>query len=388
MNVGIFVTHLAVKPGRENNVSGHLQVALRTAELLQRSGHDVAIIATRQDESFVLPTCVPSGIPLHFVSDSRRRGEADNQDHRRGIYPFRFLTQLLQIMRLVSELELNVLHLFGFKRIVQLAALLKLLRLQCVVAVTIYAPVSASILTRLYRRIDLLFTATTHVAQRSQRAVGRVRVLRHGVVKDLYLPPPEDRSEAEDGATTRVLFWREGSAKNGADLAVEAFSTLATRSPDVRFTFALRHNRFEEPGINELAREMANVDVYRYPYPPDVTLESLLSESICVVMPFRTLTMHPQMAVAESLAAGCRVVVSDVDSLPELITSSEDGIVMDGLSAGALIDGIEQVCASGARWDAEQRSKLRQRFLETWDWQTYVDELQGHYAAALADRGC
>ena len=84
----------------------------------------------------------------------------------------------------------------------------------------------------------------------------------------------------------------------------------------------------EVDGLDALAQTHSNVHVFRFPYEDGVTLPRLIAESLLVVMPFRSLSVNPQFAIAESVAAGVPVVTSDLDSNPE--------IVFDGIN-GALV---------------------------------------------------
>ena len=53
MRVAVIFTGIGVLPERRNNVSGHVQIPLKTCELLQQAGHNVTLIATRQDLSLI-----------------------------------------------------------------------------------------------------------------------------------------------------------------------------------------------------------------------------------------------------------------------------------------------------------------------------------------------
>lgn len=376
MNVGIFVTGIGVPRGRETNVSGHVQLPMLTCEALQDRGHRAHLITSEFDSDYVLPNVVPPAdrLPRHFVPDGRRRGRIGMQGQKRGYRPWALLQQLRAMKRLARELELDVLHLFGVVRMAGLGGVLKIVGLKVPVVVTAYQPLRSKLWAPAYRRVDAIVASTEFVAEQSRRLGIEVELIRPGIVRDLV----QELGGDAVGPKRRVLFWREASHDAGGDLAVEAFDRLAPKYPDYSFDLAVRANRFEVPGVDELAAKHANVEIHRFPYPPGCSLATLVAESVCVALPFRKLSTHPQLAVAESLLAGVATIASDVGSNPELVRDGETGLLVPPNDAGALADAIERLLADRERTLAMGRA-ARVDTLQQWNWDDYAEKLLGRY---------
>jgi glycosyltransferase involved in cell wall biosynthesis len=376
MNVGIFVTGIGVPRGRESNVSGHVQLPMRTCETLLEHGHRVHLIANEFPADYVLPNVVPTAerLPLHLVPDGRRRGRVGMQQQKSGYRPWAMAQQLRAIKRLARELELDVLHLFGVVRMAGLAGVLKLIGVKPPVVATVYQPLRSKPWAPIYRRANAIVASTEFVASQSRRLGIEVELIRPGIVRDLV----DELGDDAVGPKRRVLFWREASHDAGGDLAIEAFNALAPKYPDCTFDLAVRANRFEVSGVEALAAKHANVEVHRFPYPPGRSLASLVAESLCVVLPFRKLTTHPQLAVAESLLAGVATIASDVGSNNELVRDGETGLLVPANDAGALAVAIERLLADRDRTLAMGRA-ARIDILHRWNWSGYATELLNSY---------
>jgi glycosyltransferase involved in cell wall biosynthesis len=374
MNVGIFVTGIGVPRGRESNVSGHMQLALRTCQLLLDRGFNVHLITNEIDPDYVLPRIVPASdrFAIHFVPDGRRRGRVGMQQNQKArIRPLGLVRQVRHIRDLTRRHDLGLLHMFGFERVAALGGLLKLSRIGVPVAVTLHAAPRHRALVALTRRVDRILASTEFVGAQAARRHLDVKLLRPGIVRDFQA---ERAPDAATGPRHRVLFWREATEEAGADLVLAAFERLAPRHPDISFDFAVRQNRFEIAGLDELAGRHDNIHVYRFPYPAGLDLATLLNESICVVLPFRKLTIHPQAAIAESLLAGCATITTDLGSNRE--------VVEDGLTGRLIrVDDIDSIEASIAALLADVPSAIRMcaaartSMIERWNWPGYVTRL-------------
>jgi glycosyltransferase involved in cell wall biosynthesis len=384
MNVGIFVAGIGVPPGRESNVSGHVQLPMRSCDALLERGHQPHLITNTFDADYVLPDVVRARgqAPLHFVPDGRRRGRVGMQNQKAGYRPLAMLRQLQMMKRLARELELDVLHLFGVVRTAGLGGVLKAVGVKTPVAVTIYQPLHSKLWTGMYRRVDALVASTEFVAHQSRRLGLVVELIRPGIVRDLH----EELGAAAVGPRRRVLFLREATHEAGGDQVLEAFDRLAPQHPDYSFDLAVRANRHEAPGVDELAARHANVNVYRYPYPAGVSLASLMAEAVCAPLPFRRLTTHPQLAVAESLLAGVATIASDIGSNNELVRHGATGLLIPPDDAGALAAAIERLLADRERTLAMGRA-ARQDVMERWNWRRYGDSLVELYERLTDARG-
>lgn len=370
------VTGIGVPKGREQNVSGHVQLPMHTAELLCEAGVEVHLITTRFREDYVLPNVVPNPalVPLHFVTDGRRRGEIGKQNSKTGYHPLAMIKQLKEILRLTRDLELDVLHLFGVDRMTLLAGILNILGNNCPVISTAYKPPQPGFWGPIYRKSAAIVCSTQFVTDKCRGVGGKANLIRPGITRDF-------RSELNGcipGERYRILFWREGTYDQGCDLVLEAFDVLAPKYPTFSFDFALRENRFEVPGIKELCGKHENVHVFRFPYPAGLSLAQLIAEALCVVLPFRKLTIQPQLSIAESLKAGAATICTELGSCSELVRHGQTGFVIPPGDGAALTSALGQLLddVSGTL----KMGQVAERDIATrWNWQNYLEELMQLY---------
>ena len=373
MRILYVLTGIGVLPERLENVSGHVQIPLKTCELMRDSGHEVSIVATAQSDGTAMPACLPEGVHVDLVTDGRRRGQLGKQNARDGIYIFAAIKQVLETILLIHRLKPDVIHVFGFERMVALAGVLKLCSLNTPVFVTVLGRPPRSFLTWLYRRVNRVLALTDSVARDWFDAVSDVHVIRPGVVRHLG-------QHNMRGNLDRVLFWREASKFGGGDLCLDVFDELAPLFPHVEFSFAVRHNKDEVKDLEKIADRHPNLSVHRFPYSNGETLEQMIQSSLCVVLPFRALSIEPQMTVVETLATGCPVITSDVRCLPELVQHGKNGIVIESGSKEQLREALESVLNGDFEF-AWERERIASEFEQVWNWNTYTSSLTEIYAS-------
>jgi len=242
MKIGVYVSAIAGQKGFENNVSGHAQVPLQSIEELQKAGHEVHLITNEFSKDRSLPFCLDEKMNVHVVTDSRERGGILERTGKQGsgIRLVGLMKQIREIKRICKREELEVLHLFGYNRTAQLAGALRLTGLRIPVVVTMFGvilPERFSFLKKyLWRRVDRIVTATSYVKDILMHEGLSATQVRHGVIRDLI----EEQGSCELLPKHRVLFWRDMTMRNGADVALAAFERLAPKYPDISFNFAVR----------------------------------------------------------------------------------------------------------------------------------------------------
>lgn len=380
MKIGNFISVVAGEKGFEHNVSGHIQVPLEGMARMRAAGHEVHLITNEHAEDRTLPACLDPDIPVHLVTDSRNRGGILTRaaDQGRGFRIRDLRRQVKQIRRICRDQEFDVLHLHGYNRTAHLGGGLRLLGLKCPVVCTVfsaYFPERFSLVTRrLWKRVDAVVTGTEFVRSEYGRQGIEVDRIRHGLIRDLRI----EHGDRPIGPRRRVLFWRDPSTENGADLAVEAYRAMAPRYPQVDFDFAIRPHWNPVPGIEALEAEFENVHVHRFPYPEGITLSGLLLESLCVIQPMRHLTINPQLVIAESLAAGIPTIASDLDSTSELIRDGETGRLVPVGDADALAAALDDLLSDPAATEAMGVAASRD-MVDRWNWTHFVDDLMDVY---------
>jgi glycosyltransferase involved in cell wall biosynthesis len=384
MKVGIYASVIASERGHENNVSGHIQVPVQTVRLLQDAGHEVHLITNHFGEDHTLPACLPDGVNLHTVDDGKKRPKnLRGEMPIKGIRPGALLRQVQQIKRVAKSQRLDVLHLFGNVGTAQLGGMLRLAGLRTPVVATLVGAKEHALRKLpsrvLLRRLNAVVTSTQHVADTCSRCGLSAHVIRHGILRDFI----QELEGQPVKARHRILYWRDANKENGIDLCMEAFETLAGEFPDVSFDFAIRPSPSEVPGLENFAARTPNIQIHRFPYPPGISLAMLINESLVVVLPFRSLTINPQFAIAESLKAGVPVVTTRLQSNPELVQDWETGRLVAVGESQPIVQAIREMLGDRQRLE-EMRRQTSSRFSEKWNWDRYIEGLLDTYRSVIS----
>ncbi|MDP7008752.1 MAG: glycosyltransferase family 4 protein [Phycisphaerales bacterium] len=381
MKIGVYVSAIAGQKGYEHNVSGHIQVPLESCNVLRKAGYDVHLITNEFGEGRSLPFCLDQEMPVHFVTDSRKRGgvlERKGQQ-KEGLSLTRLWQQVNEIKRICKEQQFDVLHLFGYNRIAHLAGGLRVLGLDTPTVVTILGaqfPEKFSLVTkRLWNKVDAIVTSTTYVKDRLEREGISTRQVRHGIIRSIA----EEHDGSELKPKHRVLFWRDLTTKNGADVAMGAYENLAAKYPDVAFEFAVRKHWDPVKDIEERATSYPNIHVYHFPYKDGITLPKLLLESICVVMPIRHMSIDPQLVIAETLAMGIPVITTNQRSNPEFVLDGKTGFLTDLGDVEQTTASLDVLLEDKGRC-AQMGAEAKNHIDATWNWDSYVQEIVDVYA--------
>ena len=380
MKIGVFVSAIAGQKGYENNVSGHIQVPLESCNKLLDAGHDVHLITNEFGDDRSLPFCLNQNMKIHFVTDSRNRGGVlERKSHQKeGLSLKRLKQQVSEIKRICKEQQFDVLHLFGYNRIAHLAGGLRLLGLKTPTVVTIlgtHFPEKFSFITKkLWNKVDEIVTSTTYVKNCLEKEGIRTTQVRHGIIRNIE--NEHDGSDLEP--KHRVLFWRDLTFKNGADVAMSAYERVATKYPKIDFDFAVRKHWDPIENIEKSAQQFSNIHVYHFPYEEGTTLPKLLLESICVVMPIRHMSIDPQLVIAETLACGIPVITTNQRSNPEFVIDGETGYLTELGDIDQTTEALDKLLAN--RVAAENMGKsAREHIASAWNWDHYVVEILDVY---------
>jgi glycosyltransferase involved in cell wall biosynthesis len=380
VKIGFFVSEASVRRGFESNASAHVQIPLHSMKLLRDAGHELQLITTETGPNEILPRCMPAGIPVHQVVDARRK-----HNGRSRVRPLKLLRKLWQIRAIIRRERFDIVHFHGSCKLPELAAVVSFLGVStCFVATVNDADLPArfwSLRRYLWKRIPMFLTSTEFVRDQLRARGIHAQLIKHGTVRDL---------KAELGSPSlrqphRVLFWRDPSFTNGADICLAAFSELAPKFPDISFDAAVRDDHWEDwtPRLKELAAQRPNVHVHIFPYTGGISLAQLLAESICVLLPFRVLSYHPQLSVLESIQYGTAVVTSALDSNVDLADAGRNALLVPVGDVAATIAAIERILKN-PDWALEFGRRSAANARAVWNWDRYVTQLIAQYSAAGA----
>jgi len=372
--VAVFVTGAFVQRDYLEAVSGHVQIALKAAQILAHAGHDVTLITTKGEGTECLPEDVTDGLEVCVVPHATRSWPT----HR--VYAGQALRQVFCLRALLRRRRFDVVHFFGG---MATGLLLGLLRRTGVSSTAFYTPIKRppawrsrarlGVMRWALRRVRYVVPTADDVASGWASLLGRpcAAVAHPGIVKQV--------APAPDGAARKiVLFWRNADYENGADLALQAFRDLAPAYPEVRFVFAVRPGERYEKDLLLLERETDNIDVHIYPYAEGVSLTSLLHDARFAVQPFRSLSINPQMSVLETLCAGVPVIATAIESNDEVVRHEVNGLLIRPDSVETLSEAIERLLNDATLLAALSRN-ARSHTEQKWNWASFGQDLLRAY---------
>jgi len=272
--------------------------------------------------------------------------------------------------------------MFGHNRTAHLGGALRMMGMRTPVVMTVITARFPERLPRpvshlLWGRLDAVVSSTEFVKAALAAEGIEARVVRQGVIRRLA----DELGGRAPGPRKRVLFWRDPSFWNGADVALEVFDRLAPRHPDISFDLAVRPHPKEVDRLEEIPAKHPNVHLHRFPYPEGVTLAGLVHESLCVLMPMRRHTIDPQLSIAESMDSGVAVIASDLNSTPELITPGETGMLIPVGDVDAAAEAVEEILSDRER--AVEMGRCAAEEIRTrWNWERYLEEILAVYEGA------
>ena len=385
MRIALYTTSAMYPPELFETVSGHVQVALKTVELLVQAGHDVTLVTTEAPANYGIPPIFAlSGVKVRTV---KKATKAWPKHHT-----FSFVKaaqQVQQLYKLMSSNEFDAVHFIGSNKTAHLLGFLKLLGLKKKSGATLVlfseavrSPVQA-IESLLLGKLDCITTLTEFSKSRLlSKGAKHVTVTRPGVIRDLNvkdLKPFRVRPEAKG----MVLFWRDATLRNGADIALEVFRKLSSEFPEIDFVFAVRPNMLPHEPFSKLLPEInleyKNIHLMVHPYPEGVTLGCLLASAACVVLPFRLMSINPQFAVLETLIAGAPLITTNVESNPELGEHGRTFILTNPNSVDETLEAVRKVLNNPEESQAMGRLAMKEVPLK-WNWDSYLASLLDAYS--------
>ncbi len=389
MKIAVYVSKAMYPREAEGVVSGHVQIALRTAEILAKQGHNVTVITTKAPEGYGIPGFMDSNrVRLQFVTS----GTQEWPKHKK-IDLLKAPRHFRELRKLLSRERYDALHFFGSTKVAYLLAVLKVLGVEGESVVTfINYRAPGNMIHRLLGRwilvkgISCCITSTCYVKRNLERCGFRsVFVNRPGLAK-LKRGGGRERLRMRPEAQDLVLFWRDAEYSNGVDICMEAFRRLSKEFAKADFVFAVRPRHTFEEKLAEMDRQYENIHLLLYPYRNGVTIAKLLASSTCVVMPFRKLSLNPQMALLETLWAGKALVTTRIESNEELVDDQQSIYFVESENVDQTYSAIKLLLEDRDRAN-RMGEKGRSEVLRKWNWERYREKLRDIYAGLGEGKG-
>ncbi len=380
MKVALYVSGAQYPPEYYRSVSGHVQVALKTAECLAARGHRVTLVTTHAPQHYRIPPIVPlDGVTVEIITQATRPWPSHH-----SVDIIKAVRQFRELRRLLDRNNYDVIHFVGHSKTAWLLGLIKAsgVRAKAMATLISYQKNKKTIFdlidSRFFAYIDQFVALTAYTRSiLLASGFGPVAVAHPGVLRQppcTQIRPLTIRPEAKG----LVLFWRNANIRNGADIAGKIFTKLAVEFEWCDFVFAVRPHDELEQQLQDLSKQYKNIHLFIYPYPDNVTIFNLICSAVCVVLPFRELSMNPQFCVLETLLTGTPLITTSIESNGEIIEHLRTGYLVEPSS-------VEQTY-SAVRYFLENQDhgrsigeRAKARILEQWNWQIYSKELLDIY---------
>jgi len=387
MKICIFVTEAKYPINVPSTISGHVQLALFTANILKKHDHEVTLITNKAPAGYQLPSIASKALRVKTIVSISKKWP--NQ----GIQPLKIPLCIYELRKIILSSGFDIIHFFGTNRMAYLLGLLKIMRIPSTTFMTFHnfgasgIPFAKLLNIKLLKKINVSITLTNYtkmqILQSSLSPVideNKVIVMHPGVEKQPTIN--KNKSSLISLISKRyVLFWRNANRKNGADICAEAFTRVSGEYPDTDFVFAIRPGDEYDEKLLKISRTYKNIQLLCYPYKGIITIADLLAGAAVVVLPFRKLSINPQFAVLETLASGAPLITTPVESNKEIIENCRTGILVSP-SANGITTAIRELLdrPSFARQIGINGRKYVRK---EWNWKNYEEKLVKLYE----DRG-
>ncbi|MGD0995700.1 MAG: glycosyltransferase family 4 protein [Candidatus Bathyarchaeia archaeon] len=370
MKIGLFVLGAQYRPKFFDVVSGHVQVALKTAEILQRNGHEVTIITNEAPSNCNVP-------PIISLDKIKVNKVANIQNNSlKFTVPIHFLS----LRKLICQSHFDSLHFFGANSTAYLLSSIKAsnVKIKSLMTFTNYNQprnrIQRLVERNLFSRIDQNIALTEYTQRNMMKDGFKVEITFPGVLKKYDFDPFKNIFRKEKDA---VLFWRSATLENGLDVCIEVFKRLSDEYESTEFIFAIRStNKFGKELVN-VTTNHKNIKLYLHPY-KERSFSDLMSSASCVLLPFRELSINPQFAVLETLLSGIPLVTTDVESNKELVSDQSLINFVKPSDIQQTYHAVKSLLES--KTEAQKRAeKAKLQVARKWNWSSYEHRLVDIY---------
>ena len=377
MKICLFTTR-AQYPPCNFVIGGENQIPLKTAELLNKNQHEITFITSEAPPSYRLPSIVVNNLNVKTIVNEMEGGPPFKVKYSK------VLKQIFELRRFIANSSFDIVHFFGANRAAFILGLLKYFGESSIKFMTFnkfhrqelkYKYLSV----KLINNIDTILTLSQYTKQQLIN-VGidreKIYVTRPGVHEKWYA----DNYKRLDFGTERfVLFWRDAEWENGADICGNVFEKLAPQYSNISFVFAIRPNHEYEAKLRNLTKKYDNIQLYIYPY-DNFSITDLVRSAFLVVLPFRKLSLNPQIAVLETLVSGTPLITSSIESNKEIIKSGETGMLVTPTfnEVYIAIKNMLDNPYNAQRMGSQGKAYIKQN----WNWDKYRKKLLSLYTNA------
>jgi glycosyltransferase involved in cell wall biosynthesis len=317
----LYIPDISTSSKRKKILSAHIQLPAYLINNLDKR-YETKLLTSILKEGSSVPELIDFK-KIVFMNDGVIRKSKDlNSSPNNNYKIFLILKFIVNIRSYILKNNISIFHSFGSTKVLFLSFIVKLITPK---PLKVYHNIDIDIISinkypykLLFNRIDQIITSTNYSFDKISQLCNNVNLIKHGIINKV-----KDKKLKKN----RVLFWRDPTYENGADITEKLFIDLSQKYSNIKFTIAVRPH--SENIFNLEKIKNFNIDYMEYPYKNNLSIDKLIGQSICVILPFRTLSTHPQMAIVESMYSGTCVVSSKIESNNDIITHGYDGFLLD-----------------------------------------------------------
>jgi glycosyltransferase involved in cell wall biosynthesis len=196
-----------------------------------------------------------------------------------------------------------------------------------------------------------------------------LRIVPYGVDKELFRPRPKEDNKF------RVLFIGQLSLRKGFQYLLEAWKLLKLKDAELVLAGGLKPD-----AVYALKKYDGIIDFkLRGPLADMESIARLYNQASIAVFP--SIEEGFGMVVAEAMASGLPVIVSENVGAKDLITNGQDGFIVPVRNPQAIVEGISYFYENKAkRIEMGQKARLK---VMNQSWQVYQDRLIEVYRELL-----
>ena len=366
MKIVVFVPEMGGAPGFEKVISAHAQLPLKTINILKEANKEVILVTTKLKANRSKPFNWPIENNIRYVKDGKNRGKNTvmYDGPIQGYNYLKLCIQFFEVLLILKKEKIQIFHSFGTQKVALFSSFIKIF----LPNIKIYHTINVGDINFLFKpllcKIDQVFTSTNFYKDFLKSKNISCDVIKHGGAK---------RELKKIDYKNRVVFWRDPSHENGADICLDAFVQVSNNYPDIEFTFAVRPHYDNVLDLNKIDSHN-NISYFEFPYKNNKSIDDFLNESILIILPFRSLSTNPQYAVIESLQFDSILITSDVESNKEVIEGT-NGILLKRNTSEELANILTE------QLDHHKlNNKLKgTSFKTSFNWKNYKQKILNYY---------
>ena len=301
-------------------ISSHIQVPILIINQISKF-NNVQLLTSKPKKGKIITDLIKNNNLVFFEDGVIRDIKEKNSSPNNSYNLIKVVQFLIKTKKFIEVNQISFFHSFGSSKVLFFTYVLKLLSPK---NTRFYHTIDTGISQiNLFpfkfaaKRINKVITSTNYSFKKIKISNTNKQLIKHGLNFEIHNNLKIKK---------RILYWRDPTYQNGADIVEQLFINLSKTHKKIKFTIAVRSH--SENLFNKKRLIENNIDYMEYPYPKNIKIQDLLDESICVVMPFRKLSTNPQLSVLETMYSNTCIITTPIESNNEIIKHKINGFLI------------------------------------------------------------